>query len=72
MTSFVPPPTSTSSSTPQKTGASSSLADMHPMLTDWLAQKAQAPSPQTQAKRTRLLQKLSSLTSNPPPGGSKR
>ena len=72
MTSFVPPPTSISSSTPQSTGVSSSPADTQKMLTDWLAQRAQAVTPQMQAKRGRLLQKLYGPTSSQPLSGSKR
>lgn len=63
MNSSAVPPTSTSSLAPMNTADSSSPAALHEMMQSWLQGKSKAPTQPVQAKRARLLKKLSDLTS---------
>ena len=63
MTSSAAPQTSTSSLAPSNTAGSSNQAGLQEMLNGWLQGKSKAPTQPVQAKRARLLKKLSDLTS---------
>lgn len=69
MTSSKPAQTSTSSLAPLSTVDSSEIAATQQMLNEWLGQRAQAPTQPVQAKRARLLKKLSDLTLKQQPTG---
>lgn len=62
MSLSVVPPTSTNSLAPANIAGSSSPAALQQMLNGWLVGKAKAPTQLVQAKRARLLAKLSDLT----------
>lgn len=61
--------TSTPSLMPQNTAGSSRAASTQQLLSEWLVGKGKAPTQPVQAKRARLLQKLSDLTSFQKVGG---